>query len=305
MKQIELELFTADLRMMQFAPIDVENNEVIDLLRNSVIEDENDVPVDEGVERYDSEVYDDITDLNSENNETCDREVYLTDGYNAYTCLTVTDEDGNTAEYEDIIAEKNGRNIGRNISSGDYVELFDGDIDSDDAKEIAERFADDYKMEASEVVKIHNTETYEYDDSYHYTELLRRLKEKDPTLQSTPLIRIHVESLLNDCEISENYDAVLLRSSIIGKGSVRYQIELEEDEEFDINKLHFICEGDWWDDDFVDIEGLSYIFESSDLMLDFIIYDGKFIPRYGDASWCGIRAFGNTVLMNHDMTKYE
>ena len=337
MKLIELELFTRELRMMQFLHADLKNSEITDLLKNAVIEGGNGIPFDEGVTRYDPDVYDDIESINMENNEGSGFEVYLTtDNENEYACLIVKDEDGNRTEYDDIIDECNDRTI----FLRDYLKLFDdevnsylynttgyyrfrkdsiddlvtNDVDLDEESDIESIddlvtydvvFANRYSMDLSEVSRIRNTETYEYDDAYQYTELLRRIKENDPKIQ-TDFMSVHVKSILKQYDNSEYDEAALLRSSIIGKGSVLYQIELEDDEEFDINKLFFISGvSGCMDNNYADCMGFSYIFDGYDLILDFIIYDGKVIPRYGEASWRGIKDFGNTVLMNPDMTKYE
>lgn len=359
MKQIELNLDITDLRMMQFAPINAKNSKVKELLNNAVIESEDDVPyglcageVDEGVTRYNPNVYDKITSFNSENDVYCHREVYLTDNTEDCICLTITDEDGNETKYEnlpnerkihacnftnllktdidsfsiaeepadylaDFLADDLTDDVTDDITSSiaDYIEdsiedvLTEGATEEEVAKASAEiyarLFAKMHKMTASDIVKIRNIKNSNYDRCLPNAELFKRLKNDVPDSYTECFMRVHIKSMLNECEIPEDYDAVLLRSSIIGKGSVTYQIELEDDEDFDINKLHFIFEEYWWDDDYADTKGFLDTFEHCDLLLDFIIYDGKIIGRRTDVNWQGVEAFGNTVLMNYDMTKYE
>ena len=57
----------------------------------------------------------------------------------------------------------------------------------------------------------------------------------------------------------------------IGKGEVSFRIEIPEGEEFDINKLHFICGGDI--EDFP--EGFDVFLSTSFTILDAVEYDGR------------------------------
>ena len=131
--------------------------------------------------------------------------------------------------------------------------------------------------------------------------LLERIKAGDEIIRNNGLIRSHLESLINDPNA-----VCMLSYGDIGNGVVKFDIELEDDEEFDINKLRFIDESCWWDDaDIADIDGLCETFENHSVLLDFIVYDDKIVTR-SDASFVsGYEQPGNVVLSHSDMSPAE
>ena len=81
---------------------------------------------------------------------------------------------------------------------------------------------------------------------------------------------------------------------------------LLKDEEFDINKLHFFCESSWWDCHVCELpDELTEIFESNDVLLDFIEYDGKIYCNSNVSFAPGYKYEGDCVLMTPDLHATE
>lgn len=99
------------------------------------------------------------------------------------------------------------------------------------------------------------------------------------------------------------YDHCILGYGNIGKGEVNYfNIELEDDEEFDINKLHFFDDPWWYDCEISEAaDRIEELFGEHSVLLDFVEYDGKiyccddanYMPGYKD---CGDNVYVTTYM---------
>ena len=63
---------------------------------------------------------------------------------------------------------------------------------------------------------------------------------------------------------------------------ISFHIPIPEDEDFDICKLHFLANDDWWDGRYDFIVDCGYIFESFDVLLTMAEYDGRIYPIDSD-----------------------
>lgn len=90
-----------------------------------------------------------------------------------------------------------------------------------------------------------------------------------------------------------------------GKGTVNFYIELPEDEEFDIKKLHFLCEGDWWDCDFGLMDECFNALRGMDVLLEVVEYDGRFYRMQDPFFVPGWKDFGGAKFLDCDMNEVE
>ena len=207
------------------------------------------------------------------------KEYYLAD-YRDSNIITVTDENNKEIEYTDILEEK-----------------------------LIEEFGEDLCL----YVREKNYEVYgenEDVDGPVPSLLFKKLKENHPDFAKKGLIRTHVQSMLENCIWNSDRiddELCLLSYGDIGRGTVNYDIWLEDDEEFDINKLGFMFEDDWWDDpDIVEDDGLYDIFSTTSVILDFVVYDNKVFNRNGYESFIdGYRNPGNIYLIRPEMAPAE
>lgn len=283
MKTINIKIQTNLLGHMQMTPV-LNENETMQILSAA-----------NG--SYDNDVIEAV----KEASEVCSLDTYLIDCRSS-NCITVIDENGET-EYEDAVEDLT-------IDAGLISELIRNGVDLDNPSgEAKEEFLDNYDCELSEYAKIIRADVVG-EDGQVPSLLFEKIKSNDESIAENGLIISHVRSLAVQYgfHTEENIDnqKCLLNFGDIGKGVVSFQIDLEDDEEFDINKLHFFCESCWWDCHVCDLsDELTEIFESSDVLLDFVEYDGK-IYCYSNVSFLpGYKYEGDCVLMTPDMHATE
>jgi len=99
-------------------------------------------------------------------------------------------------------------------------------------------------------------------------------------------------------------DASFVECGCIGKAILTYNIEIPEDEEFDIKKLHFISESDWFDGDpFID--EFCEAFNGSDVLLMVVEYDGKFYPLSDSEFVPGWKAYSGGRFFDLELEELE
>jgi len=271
MKLIKLSFYTNHLGHIQSTWVDTENEEVKECLEKA-----------NG--NYDYDIVGKVADESGAGYGY--NQYYLAD-YRDSNIITVTDENNKEIEYTDILKEK-------------LIDVFDED-----------------EEDGCLYVREMNYEVYgenEVVDGPVPSLLFKKLKENHPDFGKKGLIRTHVQSMLEDCILGSDRiddELCLLSYGDIGKGIVNYDIWLEDDEEFDINKLGFMFQEDWWDDpDIAEddglLDGLYDIFCTTSVILDFVVYDNKVFNRNGDESFIyGYRNPGNIHLIRPDMTPAE
>ena len=134
-----------------------------------------------------------------------------------------------------------------------------------------------------------------------FSELWEQLK-KDGYLDFVNYLRLQAkeynEAISGD---GVNYCA----SGSPGKGQVTFYIELPEDEEFDINKLHFVCSDDWWDTDFGLMDECYNALNGMDVLLEAVEYDGHFYRMQDPFFVPGWKDFGGAKFLDCDMNEVE
>jgi hypothetical protein len=90
-----------------------------------------------------------------------------------------------------------------------------------------------------------------------------------------------------------------------GKGQVTFYIDLPEDEEFDIKKLHFVGSDDWWDDDFGLMDECYNALRGMDVLLEVVEYDGHFYRMQDPFFVPGWKDFGGAKFLDCDMNEVE
>jgi hypothetical protein len=85
------------------------------------------------------------------------------------------------------------------------------------------------------------------------------------------------------------------------KERVTYFIALDDNEDFDINKVHFLDSCDWWDNGVSEAtEGaFADVFMGHNILADFIEYDGKIIRRDASTQW--IIPLEEGIIIDSDM----
>ena len=137
---------------------------------------------------------------------------------------------------------------------------------------------------------------------------LKRVKEgkEDSNGFHKGYLRHVIDSLHGITPDEEYSELALLSFGEIGKGIVKFAIEIPEGEQFDINKLHFIWDGDWWDTYIAEeCDGFSETFEGHDIMLDCVEYDGRIYHRTVWEFVPGLKYYGGTVLVHPDLQVAE
>ena len=201
-------------------------------------------------------------------------EYYLAD-YRDSNVITVIDENDNKTEYTDILEEKLIVDAGVDLSL--YVRENNCEVYGDN---------EDVSVEGP-VPSV----------------LFKKLKENHLDFCEKGLIRTHVKSMFEEGCRSIDDELFLLSYGDIGRGTVNYDIWIKDDEEFDINKLGFMLEDDWWDWDCV---GVHDIFATTSVILDFVVYDNKIFNRNGNEFFIpGYRAPGEVYLIRPDMSPAE
>ncbi|GEM_PF-5686198 len=94
-------------------------------------------------------------------------------------------------------------------------------------------------------------------------------------------IKAKIKETNSVSEFADDEGINYIQCGKIGKGTVSFYIEIPKDEPFDINKLHFFAEDEWWDqEDFVScIDELAEDFSSQNVLLMFVEYDGRIYRR--------------------------
>ena len=90
-----------------------------------------------------------------------------------------------------------------------------------------------------------------------------------------------------------------------GKGTVNFYIELPEDEEFDIKKLHFLCDEDWFDCDFGLVDECCNALNGMNVLLEVVEYDGRFYRMQDPFFVPGWKDFGGAKFLDCDMNEVE
>lgn len=91
-----------------------------------------------------------------------------------------------------------------------------------------------------------------------------------------------------------------------GQGDVSFRIEIPQNEQFDINKLHFLGDSSWFDPPlpFRVHPDIGYNLDRcSDTLLELLEYDGKIYCR-GEANWDG-RIWGQNILIHADQQEAD
>jgi hypothetical protein len=283
MKNIIIKIQTNSLGHMQITPVP-NDSEAMQILRAA-----------KG--SYNEDVIEAINDTSN----VCSLDTYLIDCQSP-NCITVIDENGET-EYENTVEDLT-------IDTSLISELIRNGVDLDNpSDEAKEEFLYDYDCELLEYAKIIRADVVG-EDGQVPSLLFEKIKSNDESIAENGLIISHVRSLAAQYgfHTEENIDdqKCLLNFGDIGKGVVSFYIDLEDDEEFDINKLHFFCESSWWDCHVCELsDELTEIFESNDVLLDFVEYDGKIYCNSNVSFAPGYKNPGEIVLMTPDMHATE
>lgn len=93
----------------------------------------------------------------------------------------------------------------------------------------------------------------------------------------------------------------------MGPGEIVFEIEIPENEPFDIDRLHFFCEGDWWDSgQHKALCACGYLLaDCSDTSLELLEYDGRIYCRQeadDGAYWSKNR---ETILVHADLKDFD
>ena len=161
------------------------------------------------------------------------------------------------------------------INEGYYVDLTDDDVTEYDVPISYCKSILNAKLENNlripnifKLIKEYSEKFIENREKWYYLEILRS----------------YVYSLIKHSKTTEGAGCALMHWGCICKGEISYYLELEDDEEFDINKLHFFDSEDWWEDCSVcDDQMINYL-EEHTVLVDFIEYDGRIITRSDSAN---------------------
>jgi hypothetical protein len=135
--------------------------------------------------------------------------------------------------------------------------------------------------------------------------LFIRLKT-EPQYLEEDMIKEFIHAELSDYIFEDELDGLIfeLNYGDIGKGIVEYKLELEDDEQFDINKLVFFCEEEWWDGWDLDSD-IPRIFNNQDILLNHIVYNSKLYNAIGFDFKLGYKDEGETVIVYPNMEPVE
>lgn len=282
MRKVEVKVWTDSLGHMKVTPVLKNDDENMQILRDA-----------------DGNYDDDVIDAIEESPDICGLETYLMDTERPNS-ITVIEENGET-EYENVIDDY--------CIDADLIScLIRDDVDLDNpSEESKEKFFDDYGIELLDYVKIMHSDVVG-EDGQLPSLLFEKIKNKDKSLGENGFMLSHIRSLIEEFYMEENIDEqkCLLSFGDVGRGSVSYHIWLEDDEEFDINKLHFFSVPYWWDCHIYKLsKELCDLFETTDVLLDFIEYNGKIYNIFDIPSVLWYNYKGKCVLMNPKMEAVE
>ena len=247
---------------------------------------------------YDDDVVDAIE-------ETTGDFLFIRDFYFANTrfknSITVVDN-GEETVYENALDD-------RYIDGSFLYGYIKSDIDFENpTDEMEEEYYYNTDVEISDCLRIVNAEVVEKDGPMPY-ELFERIKNKDEKIkEDCSLVISHIRACLEEWP-DTNKEVCLIRCTDRGKDFICFDIYLEDDEEFDINKLHFFGESDWSDDlrNYKSLLGISDMLPLHDTILDFVEYNGKIYCHDGQGArgWGYVDRSEQWALMNTDMSDVE
>ena len=215
--------------------------------------------------------------------------------------ITVVDN-GEETVYENALSD-------RYIDASFLYEYINSDIDFENpTDEMKEEYYYKTDIEISDCLRIVNAEVVEKDGPMPY-ELFERIKNKDEKIkEDCSLVISHIRACL-ESDSYTNKDVCLIRCTDRGKDFICFDIDLEDDEEFDINKLHIFGESDWWDDlrNYKSLLGIGDMLPMHDTILDFVEYNGKIYCHDGNGArgWGYVDRSEQWALMNTDMSDVE
>ena len=248
---------------------------------------------------YDDDVVDSIENLYDD--------IYTQDFYFAHPLydnwITVVDN-GEETVYENALSD-------RYIDARFLDEYINSDIDFENpTDEMKEEYYYNTEIEISDCLRIVNAEVVEKDGPMPY-ELFERIKNKDEKIKEDRSLTIsHFRACLEGPWSNTNKEVCLIRCTDRGKDFICFDIYLEDDEEFDINKLHIFGECDWWDeprDHYESLLGIADILPLHSAILDFVEYNGKIYCHDGNGArrWGYVDRSEQWALINTDMSDVE
>ena len=214
--------------------------------------------------------------------------------------ITVVDN-GEETVYENALSD-------RYIDGCFLYEYINSDIDFENpTDEMKEEYYCNTEIEISDCLRIVNAEVVEKDGPMP-DELFERIKNKDEKIKEDGLVISHIRACLEEWR-DTNKEVCLIRCTDRGKDFICFDIDLEDDEEFDINKLHIFGESDWWDDlrNYKSLHGIADMLPLHDAILDFVEYNGKIYCHDGQGArgWGYVDRSEQWALMNTDMSDVE
>lgn len=282
MRTVEVKVWTNSLGHLEVTPL-LDDEETVQILREA------------------DGCYDDVVEAIEEATDSflSTYDFYVTD-VRADNCITVVDN-GEETVYENAISD-------RCIDDSFLYEYINSDIDFENpTDEMKEEYYYKTGIEISDCLRIVNAEVVG-DDGQLPTLFFERLKNKDEIIKNEGLIISHIHSMLERFYFNVNEQRCLFNYDDIRTDSLRFYINLEDDEEFDINKLHFLYEPWWWDCYVCETAPtLPDILEYHDVLLDFVEYNGKIYrydpdyAPYGQSYEC----HEPRILMHPDMSAAE
>jgi hypothetical protein len=249
---------------------------------------------------YDDDVVDAIEESTGDFLSTYDF-YFAHPGYHNW--ITVVDN-GEETVYENALSD-------RYIDDSFLYEYINSDIDFENpTDEMEEEYYYNTGIEISDCLRIVNAEVVEKDGPMPY-ELFERIKNKDEKIKEDRSLTIsHFRACLEGPWSNTNKEVCLIRCTDRGKDFICFDIYLEDDEEFDINKLHIFGECDWWDeprDHYESLLGIADILPLHSAILDFVEYNGKIYCHDGQGArgWGYVDRSEQWALINTDMSDVE
>ena len=216
--------------------------------------------------------------------------------------ITVVDN-GEETVYNNALSD-------RYIDASFIYDYINSDIDFENpTEEMKEEYYYKTDIEISDCLRIVNAEVVEKDGPMPY-ELFERIKNKDEKIkEDCSLVISHIRACLEEWP-DTNKEVCLIRCTDRGKDFICFDIYLEDDEEFDINKLHILGECAWWDqprDRYESLLGIADMLPLHDAILDFVEYNGKIYCHDGQGArgWGYVDRSDQWALMNTDMSDVE
>lgn len=215
--------------------------------------------------------------------------------------ITVVDN-GEETVYENALSD-------RYIDGCFLYEYINSDIDFENpTDEMKEEYYYNTEIEISDCLRIVNAEVVEKNGPMPY-ELFKRIKNKDEKIKEDGLVISHFRACLEGPWSNTNKEVCLIRCTDRGKDFICFDIDLEDDEEFDINKLHIFGKSEWWDDlrHYKSLLGIAEMLPLHDAILDFVEYNGKIYCHDGQGArgWGYVDRSEQWALMNTDMSDVE